>query len=171
MWSRTPIEILLLRASTGAPTTNNIALSMQLKRKMIQARILVLRTKVEDHMRKSQTQYTYDYDRRVGETPHFTPITCVFLDGPPLRAKSNCSVKSVLEREYSVLRTRASGHLCIVGVQEDTSTIDAISIPKTVSTNRLTHASRAALPLRVSNELSPTLQRHREEERDLTNNE
>lgn len=73
--SRTTTESLLSRAATKASTTNNTVFSPQLKRKMIQACILALQTKVDSHMRTSQAKHKHDYERRIREMPHFTSNT------------------------------------------------------------------------------------------------
>lgn len=62
--SRHPPGPSLLRASINKPIPNEIAISPQMMRKLIQACIIALRTKVDTHTRKWQARYRHDYDRR-----------------------------------------------------------------------------------------------------------
>lgn len=115
-------------------------MSSKLKRKMIRSHILALRTKVDSHMCKLQARCKHDYDRRVCETPHFTPNTYVFLDYQPLRANSDSLAKYLLKKEYDELQSRTPAPFRIISVQDNTITIDGKGIPSTISTDQVTHA-------------------------------
>lgn len=73
-------------------------------RKLIQFRIMTLRSKVDMHMQKSQSRYKQDYDRRVCETPSFLVAQHVFLEMLPLRATPEISANTLAGRTYNMLQ-------------------------------------------------------------------
>lgn len=160
----------LLHASTKAPTTSKAALSLQLRSKTNQARILTLQTIVDSRLRKLQASYKRDYDRRVCETRRFTPNTYVLLDSLLLLANLDSAADYLSEKEYYKPQSRTTGAFYAISVQERTVIIDKNGMSTTVFIDGVTHASRAESLLRVSYESPSTPQRQPRDKQNLTNN-
>lgn len=117
---------------------------------MIQARILALRSKTDEHLRKSQARYKHDYDRRVRETPTFHKGKYVFPDKPPLANVSNSPAEMLAWKPHNKLQSRTTGPFRVVSEQKDTIAIDEEGIPNRVSIDRITHAPLTATQLQQS---------------------
>lgn len=134
----------LSRATTKSLATGNTALHPRLKRKMFQARIFAIRTKVDSRMRKSQALFRQDYDPRAHKTVYFTPNTYAFVGSPSQRANLDSAVNFLSIKEYDKLWLRAWGPFRIIKAQKHTVTIDKNGIQTTVSIDRMTYATSTA---------------------------
>lgn len=98
----------LSRVTTDIPAYSKFRISLQLMRRTIQVRILVLRTSVHALMCKFQLQYKVKNDWRVLEISHFPPNAYVFLGNLPLRASSNSTADVVAVKEWTNFQYRYS---------------------------------------------------------------
>lgn len=129
-----------MRAITDGPISGKSDSTPQQMRKIIQTRILALRSKVDAHMRMSQAWYKHDYDHRKRETPTFRVDNYAFIDKLPLAKTSQLSAENIETSTYNKLQQRMTRPFCIMSVQPHTITVDENEISNTISIDRIAHA-------------------------------
>lgn len=129
------LKSILYCAPTQTPIAGEPKSSPRMIRETIQARMLVLWTEVDAHMRKSQTQYKLCCEQFICKTPRIPRNGYFFFDKPPLRASSNLTVNTIEKKGITYSKSRISGPYRIISVQDHTITIDENVIPKKVATS------------------------------------